>query len=77
MQDHVLRTWMFTLLFMTQLDLGWELFVRGYALAWFLVNNRLRMFAYQILDIAKGKPKEKKVTIPIYTNSQDYSLALT
>jgi len=42
-------------LFMT--PLGWALFVWGYALAWFLVNDRLKLLAYRILDPAKpGKP---------------------
>jgi H+-transporting ATPase len=37
-------------LFMTPLGWGWALFVWGYALAWFLVNDRLKLLAYRVLD---------------------------
>ncbi len=37
-------------LFMTPLGWGWAMFVWGYALAWFLVNDRLKLLAYRILD---------------------------
>jgi len=37
-------------LFMTPLGWGWALFVWGYALAWFLVNDRIKLYAYQIFD---------------------------
>ncbi len=44
-------------LFMTPLGWGWALFVWGYALVWFLVNDRLKLLAYRILDPVKpGKP---------------------
>jgi H+-transporting ATPase len=48
-------------LFMTPLGWGWALFVWGYALAWFLVNDRVKLLAYWILDRAKagGKPADK------------------
>ena len=36
--------------FMTPLGWGWALFVWGYALAWFLVNDRVKLLAYRILD---------------------------
>ena len=36
--------------FMTPLGWGWALFVWGYALAWFLVNDRVKLVAYRILD---------------------------
>ena len=42
-------------LFMTPLGWGWALFVWGYALAWFLVNDRVKLLAYRILDPAKAK----------------------
>jgi H+-transporting ATPase len=42
-------------LFMTPLGWGWALFVWGYALAWFLINDRLKLTAYWILDRAKAK----------------------
>ena len=37
-------------LFMTPLGWGWALFVWGYALAWFLVNDRIKLLAYRIFD---------------------------
>jgi len=36
--------------FMTPLGWGWALFVWGYALAWFLVNDRVKLLAYRVLD---------------------------
>jgi len=49
-------------LFMTPLGWGWAGFVWGYALAWFLVNDRVKLLAYRILDptkpplLSKGAP---------------------
>ena len=37
-------------LFMTPLGWGWALFVWGYALVWFLVNDRVKLIAYWALD---------------------------
>ena len=37
-------------LFMTRLDWRWALLVWGYALAWFLVTDRVKLLAYRILD---------------------------
>jgi H+-transporting ATPase len=37
-------------LFMTPLGWGWALFAWGYALAWFLVNDRVKLFAYRVFD---------------------------
>jgi H+-transporting ATPase len=37
-------------LLMTPLGWGWALFVWGYAIAWFLVNDRIKLLAYRILD---------------------------
>jgi H+-transporting ATPase len=37
-------------LFMTPLGWGWALFVWGYALIWFLVNDRVKLLAYRIFD---------------------------
>ncbi|MBN2563160.1 MAG: plasma-membrane proton-efflux P-type ATPase [Phycisphaerae bacterium] len=42
-------------LFMTPLGWGWALFVWGYALAWFLVNDRVKLLAYRIVDPGEGK----------------------
>ena len=40
--------------FMTPLGWGWAGFVWGYALAWFLVNDRVKLLAYRILDPVKA-----------------------
>ncbi len=45
--------------FMTPLGWGWALFVWGYALAWFLVNDRIKLLAYRIFDPAKPKPEPR------------------
>jgi H+-transporting ATPase len=37
---------------MTPLGWSWALFVWGYALVWFLLNDRLKLLAYRILDPA-------------------------
>jgi H+-transporting ATPase len=36
--------------FMTPLGWGWASFVWGYALAWFFVNDRVKLLAYWVLD---------------------------
>jgi len=36
--------------FMSPLGWGWALAVWGYALIWFLVNDRVKLLAYRILD---------------------------
>ena len=48
-------------LFMTPLGWGWALFVWGYALAWFLVNDRVKLLAYRFLDPTKvtSAPKDR------------------
>ncbi len=40
-------------LFMTPIGWGWAAFVWGYALAWFLVNDRVKLIAYQVFDPTK------------------------
>ena len=42
-------------LFMTPLGWGWAGFVWGYALVWFLLNDRLKLLAYRIFDPVKIK----------------------
>jgi len=37
-------------LFMTPLGWSWALFVWGYALAWFLVSDRVKLLAYRVFD---------------------------
>jgi H+-transporting ATPase len=52
-------------LLMTPLGWGWALMVWGYALAWFLVNDRVKLLAYRILDPVKAEPKpEAKAETP-------------
>jgi H+-transporting ATPase len=41
--------------FMTPLGWGWAGFVWGYALIWFLLNDRLKLLAYKIFDPVKAK----------------------
>jgi H+-transporting ATPase len=47
-------------LFMTPLGWGWALFVWGYALAWFLVNDRVKLLAYRVFDPATVPLSTKK-----------------
>jgi H+-transporting ATPase len=37
-------------IFMAPIGWGWALFVWGYALAWFLVNDRVKLAAYKVFD---------------------------
>jgi len=48
--------------FMTPLGWGWALFVWGYALTWFLVNDRVKLLAYRILDPVKAAAKRDAKT---------------
>jgi H+-transporting ATPase len=50
-------------LFMTPLGWGWAAFVWGYALAWFLVNDRVKLLAYRILDNIKAETKMATKTV--------------
>ncbi len=47
-------------LFMTPLGWGWALFVWGYALVWFLVNDRVKLAAYRIFDPTRAPLLSKK-----------------
>jgi H+-transporting ATPase len=47
-------------LFMAPLGWSWTALVWGYALAWFLVTDPLKVLAYRILDPAKAKPGNKR-----------------
>jgi H+-transporting ATPase len=53
-------------LFMTPLGWAWAAFVWGYALIWFLVNDRAKLVAYYVLDRvwADEKPAMKIMSIP-------------
>src|SRR5680860_1302531 len=47
-------------LFMTPLGWGWALFVWGYAVAWFLVNDRVKLLAFRIFNPAEAPLLVKK-----------------
>jgi H+-transporting ATPase len=51
-------------LFMTPLGWGWAGFVWGYALLWFLVNDRIKLLAYRIFDPVKANAQTKAVSQP-------------
>jgi H+-transporting ATPase len=54
-------------LFMTPLGWGWAGFVWGYALLWFLLNDRVKLLAYRIFDPIKkagAKPETKAESQP-------------
>jgi H+-transporting ATPase len=37
-------------IFMAPIGWGWALFIWGYALAWFLVTDRIKLAAYRVFD---------------------------
>jgi H+-transporting ATPase len=45
-------------LFMTPLGWAWAAFVWGYALVWFLINDRVKLLAYRIFDPVKTSKKD-------------------
>jgi H+-transporting ATPase len=50
-------------LFMTPLGWGWAGFVWGYALLWFLLNDRVKLLAYRIFDPIKAKSQTETETV--------------
>jgi H+-transporting ATPase len=46
--------------FMAPLGWSWALFVWGYALVWFLVNDRVKLFAYRVFDPTAAPVLAKK-----------------
>lgn len=44
-------------LFMTPLGWGWAEFVWGHALVWFVVNDRVKLLAYRVLDPSASEPR--------------------
>jgi H+-transporting ATPase len=50
--------------FMTPLGWRWTMFVWGYAVAWALVNDRLKLLAYRILDPTNASSIKKKPIAP-------------
>jgi H+-transporting ATPase len=51
-------------LFMTPLGWGWAGFVWGYAIAWAVVNDRVKLAAYWVLDRADKKAATKRKAEP-------------
>ena len=51
-------------LFMTPLGWGWALFVWAYALVWFLVSDRVKLFAYKVFDPA-AEPLLSKTPVDV------------
>jgi H+-transporting ATPase len=51
-------------LFMTPLGWGWAGFVWGYALLWFLVNDRIKLLAYRIFDPVKANAQTETKSMP-------------
>jgi len=56
-------------LFMTPLGWGWALFVWGYAIVWFLINDRVKLLAYRVFDQTAAPLLAKKPvdTMPQFT----------
>jgi H+-transporting ATPase len=50
--------------FMTPLGWPWALFVWGYAIAWALLNDRLKLLAYRVLDPTNASSIKKKPILP-------------
>jgi len=50
--------------FMTPLGWKWAGFVWGYALIWFLINDRIKLLAYWIIDPVKTSPKLSGNDVP-------------
>jgi H+-transporting ATPase len=48
-------------IFMKPISWGWALFVWGYAFIWFLVNDRVKLAAYWILDHVKSKKTQNSL----------------
>ena len=46
-------------MFMPALGWGWAMFVWGYALAWFLVTDPVKLLAYRIFDPVRAKANPK------------------
>jgi len=51
-------------LFMTPLGWGWAGFVWAYAIAWFLVTDRVKLLAYRVLDHIKAETKMETKAAP-------------
>src|SRR6185437_3642650 len=69
---------------MTPLGWGWAGFVWGYAIVWFLINDRIKLLAYRIFDRTKSKSKtgtavlqktEDKASLASLTNAEAKTVA--
>ena len=58
-------------LFMTPLGWGWARFVWGYALLWFLLNDRVKLLAYRVFDPVKAGAKPKRAESKPETKTAD------
>jgi H+-transporting ATPase len=56
-------------LFMTPLGWKWAGFVWGYAIAWALVNDRIKLLAYRIFDPQKAQAAAKQPTASASTQA--------
>lgn len=54
--------------FMTPLGWGWAAFVWGYAIAWFLINDRIKLLAYRIFDPTNASSIKKTPLVPLLPN---------
>jgi H+-transporting ATPase len=57
--------------FMTPLGWGWAGFVWGYAIIWFLINDRIKLLAYKIFDPVKTN---KKISLNDQVSARAYEL---
>ena len=48
-------------MFMSPLGWGWAGFVWAYALVWFLVNDRVKLLAYRLLDLSNSKRGSRRI----------------
>jgi H+-transporting ATPase len=55
--------------FMTPLDWRWALFVWGYALAWFVVNDQAKLLTYKVLDRVRADTKAPAEKAPTAASS--------
>ena len=55
--------------FMTPLGWGWALFVWGYALVWFLVNDRVKLLAYRVFNRGRSKASPGQMSPAMATGS--------
>jgi hypothetical protein len=59
---------------MLAISWGWALFVWGYALAWFLVSDRVKLLADQIFDPVKTAKVRTPSDLTLQIAKQAYAL---